>query len=105
MAENEDSASKSLMYILTVLEINNFYYIDFPKCHWTATSSLNKMHISILTVRGYIKIISKWRKKLFQSEAALTTFYFKVRQVFFQSGAKFCFNVRQLFQKGAIISK
>ena len=105
MAENEDSASKSLMYILMVLEINNFYYIDFPKCHWTATSSLNKMHISILTVRGYIKIISKWGKKLFQSEAALTTFYFQVRQVFFQSGATFCFNARQLFQKGAIISK
>ena len=46
------------------------------------------MDISILIVRGLIKIISKWDKKLFQSEAASITFYFKVGQCLFQSGAK-----------------
>ena len=59
-------------------------------------------------------IISKWGKKLFQSEAASTTFYFKLGQALFQKGAdtviskwvKVCFKVEQkLFQSGAIISE
>ena len=85
------------------------------------------MDILILIVRGFMKVISKWGKKLFQSGAASKTFYFKVgqRQLFqsesmliskwgksyfiveqlFQSGAKCYFIVEQLFQSGAIISK
>ena len=54
----------------------------------TATASVNDMDISILTVREFIKIISKWGKKLFQSGAASTNFYFKVGQASFQSGAE-----------------
>ena len=38
------------------------------------------MDIPISIVTGFIKIISKWSKKLFHSGATLITFYFKVRQ-------------------------
>ena len=41
--------------------------MDFPKRHVSAASLVNNMDISILMVRGFIKIISKWGKKLFQS--------------------------------------
>lgn len=34
-------------------------------------------------------LISKWGKKLLQSGAALTNFYFKMRQTLFQSWPKF----------------
>ena len=48
------------------------------------------MYISILNVRGSIKTISKWGKKLFQSRAASATFYYKVGQrQLFQSGSMF----------------
>ena len=48
------------------------------------------MDISILIVRGFTKIISKWDKTLFQKGAASTTFYFKVGQrQLFQSGSMF----------------
>ena len=43
--------------------------MDFPKRHVTATSLVNNMDISVLMVTGFIKIISKWGKKLFQSGA------------------------------------
>ena len=89
--------------------------IDFPNRHVTATSSVNNMYISILIVRGFIKITSKWGKKLFQSEVASTAFYFKVRQrQLFQSESMFIlkrgnyfkvlqklFQSKQLFQIGA----
>ena len=61
-----------------------------------------------------MKIISKWGKKLFQSGAASKTFYFKVGQAIFQSGAETViskwvnayFKVGQkLFQSGAVTSK
>ena len=70
---------------------------------------------------------SKWSKKLFQSWAALASFYFKVWQALFQKGAETViskqvkvyfkvgqllhrraqcyFKVLQLFENGAIISK
>ena len=72
------------------------------------------MDILILIVRGFMKIISKWGKKLFQSGAASKTFYFKVGQAIFQSGAETViskwvnayFKVGQkLFHSGAVISK
>ena len=48
------------------------------------------MDISILIVRGFTKIISKWDKTLFQKGAASTTFYFKGGQrQLFQSGSMF----------------
>ena len=43
--------------------------MDFPKRHVTATSLVNNMDISVLMVTGFIKIISKWGKKLFQNGA------------------------------------
>ena len=46
------------------------------------------MDISILIVRGFIKIISKWGRDS----------YFRVGKCLFQSGAK-------LFQSGAVTSK
>ena len=46
------------------------------------------MNISILIVGGFMKIISKCDKELFQSGAASTTFHFKVGQALFQSVAE-----------------
>ena len=65
------------------------------------------MDISILIVRGFTKIISKWDKTLFQKGAASTTFYFKVGQrQFFQSGSMFISKWGKiLFRSGAVISK
>ena len=65
------------------------------------------MDVSILIVRGFKKIISKWGKKLFQSGEASTTFYFKVGQALFQRrGKDSYFKVGQcLFQSGAIYFK
>ena len=78
-------------------------------------SSLQSNITCLLRVFGSKIIISKWGKKLFQSVAALTTFYFKVGQrQLLQSGLIFIstwaiiskwgksyFKVEQLLQSGA----
>ena len=68
----------------------------FSKTSRDSTSSVNNMNISILIVRGFIKIIPQWENKLFQSRTALPTFYFKVRQALFKVGQ------RQVFQREPI---
>ena len=77
-------------------------------------SSLQPIITWLLKFFGNKIIISKWGKKLFQSGAPSTIFYFKVWQALFQKGAetviskwlKVYFKVEQFFQSGAnVISK
>ena len=76
--------------------------------------SLQPVIMWLLKLFGNKMIVSKWSKKLFQSRAASTTFYFKVGQAIFQSVAdavisnwvSLYFKVGQkLFQSGAVTSK
>ena len=65
-------------------------------------------HYVAFEIFGNKIIVFKWGKKLFQSGANLTTFYFKVGQVLFQKGIdtgnskweKVYFKVGQLLQSG-----
>ena len=76
--------------------------------------SLQPVITWLLKLFGNKMIVSKQSKKLFQSRGASTTFYFKVRQALFQSGAdavisnwvSLYFKVGELFQSGTkVISK
>ena len=71
--------------------------------------SLQPVIMWLLKLFGNKMIVSKWSKKLFQSRAASTTFYFKVGQALFQSVAdavisncvSLYFKVGQLLQSEA----
>ena len=64
-------------------------YLRFGRNHITQVSyDLYNQSSRSFKIFGNRIVISKWDKKLFQSGADSTTFYFKVGQVLFQSGAE-----------------
>ena len=116
---------------LRIISNKNIGYDGLITFWSTRVTRVSNYHVTFKILGNKI-IISKWGKKLFQSEAASTTFYFKVEQALFQSGAKLVsnwgnyfkkeqnlfqsghllqsgakcyFKASQLFQSGAIISK